>query len=415
MVGLPGRGKSFMTQKVVRYMTWQSIKAKSFNVGIYRRKVTAHPHADFFKNDNEEGQRLRREASEAAMNDLLTWMFDEDGQVAVYDATNSTRERRAWIVETLCAWHVHPLFVETVCDDEETILNNVMDVKTNSPDYLGTDPQKASKDFLARIDTYKESYQSISNNERLSYLKLKNVGTQVVINHIQSYLESHIVYYLMNLHIKPRKLWLSRHGESEFNLSGLLGGDSDLSERGFTYARKLPELLAKAQDGIPESKLTVWTSTLKRTQQTAQYLPYRKLQWKALDELDAGVCDGLTYKEIQERYPEDFAARDENKFEYRYRGGESYRDVVTRLDPIIMELERQENIVIVTHQAVLRCIYAYYMNVPQEKSPWMQVPLHTLICLEPRAYGTKETRISADIPAVSTFRAKGEDPKSQHA
>ena len=45
----------------------------------------------------------------------------------------------------------------------------------------------------------------------------------------------------------------------------------------------------------------VWTSTLKRTMQTAQDLPYTKLTWKSLDELDAGVCDGMTYEEIEVR------------------------------------------------------------------------------------------------------------------
>lgn len=45
----------------------------------------------------------------------------------------------------------------------------------------------------------------------------------------------------------------------------------------------------------------VWTSTLKRTMQTAQYLDYPKLTWKSLDELDAGVCDGMTYEEIEVR------------------------------------------------------------------------------------------------------------------
>jgi 6-phosphofructo-2-kinase/fructose-2,6-biphosphatase 2 len=38
---------------------------------------------------------------------------------------------------------------------------------------------------------------------------------------------------------------------------------------------------------------------MKRTIQTAEQLPYPKLQWKALDELDAGVCDGMTYEEIE--------------------------------------------------------------------------------------------------------------------
>lgn len=72
-----------------------------------------------------------------------------------------------------------------------------------------------------------------------------------------------------------------------------------------------------------------------------------------------------------------------------------------------MELERSENILIVTHQAVLRCIYAYFMAKNQSESPWMAVPLHTLIKLTPRAYGTQEERLEAGIEAVSTWRGKG--------
>ncbi len=52
-------------------------------------------------------------------------------------------------------------------------------------------------------------------------------------------------------------------------------------------------------DNIGDAPLTVWTSTLQRTMQTAALLPYNKLTWKSLDELDAGVCDGMTYDEIE--------------------------------------------------------------------------------------------------------------------
>ena len=202
-----------------------------------------------------------------------------------------------------------------------------------------------------------------------------------------------------------------KHGESCYNLDGKIGGDADLSERGEAYAQRLPKLVKQmVGDG---RRLTVWTSTLKRTIQTARFLEFEKLEWKALDELDSGVCDGLTYAEINEKYPEDFRQRDEDKYNYRYLGGESYRDVVIRLEPIIMELERSDNILIVTHQAILRCIYAYFLNVPQEKSPWMEVPLHTLIKLTPKAYGTQEERLKADIPAVSTWRPKGSVAKNQ--
>jgi len=343
---------------------------------------------------------------------MCKWFAEGQGLIAILDATNSTKTRRRWIQERCDADGIETLFVESKCDDEELIMSNIIEVKTTSPDYVGQDPEAAAQDFRNRIRNYEKVYQTIDEDEMdLTYVKLINVGKHVIINQIQDYLQSRVVYYLMNLHIKPRSIWLSRHGESNYNLSGKIGGDANISSRGEAYARALPGLVKQSVgDG---RQLTVWTSTLKRTIQTARFLPYEKLEWKALDELDSGVCDGLTYAEIEERYPEDFAARDEDKYNYRYLGGESYRDVVIRLEPIIMELERSENILIVTHQAILRCIYAYFMNVPQERSPWMEVPLHTLIRLTPKAYSTLEERFKADIPAVSTFREKGSRARHQ--
>lgn len=58
----------------------------------------------------------------------------------------------------------------------------------------------------------------------------------------------------------------------------------------------LPQLVKEVIGDVP---LTVWTSTLRRTIQTASQLSYEKLTWKSLDELDAGVCDGMTYEEIE--------------------------------------------------------------------------------------------------------------------
>ncbi|KAH8705968.1 AvaB protein [Talaromyces proteolyticus] len=417
MVGLPARGKSLIAGKALRYLAWVGIAARIFNVGTYRREKSPHPVATFFDPHNSEGERMRRAAAEAAVSDMLKWFRQDNGVVAIFDATNSTKARRAWIHKTCEEAGIETLFVESLCDDEEIIMNNILEVKTTSPDYKGQDPEVAAQDFRNRIRNYEKVYETISEDEKsYTYVKLINVGSTVIINQIKDYLSSRLVYYIQNLHIKPRSIWLSRHGESEFNLTGKIGGDSDISSRGEAYARALPGLLK--QSGVPPgAKLTIWTSTLKRTIQTARHLAaetgYEKLEWKALDELDSGVCDGLTYEDIAERYPEDFAARDEDKYNYRYRGGESYRDVVIRLEPIIMELERSENIIIVTHQAVLRCIYSYFHNMSQEQSPWMEVPLHTLIKLTPRAYGTEEKRFKANIPAVSTWRGKGSSAKHQ--
>ena len=110
-------------------------------------------------------------------------------------------------------------------------------------------------------------------------------------------------------------------------------------------------------------------------------------RWRALNEIDAGCMENLTYEEISEKYPEEFAARDQNKLTYRYRSGESYQDLVARLEPVMMELERQGNVLLVAHQAVLRCIMGYFLDRPVEDLPYIKVPLHTLIKLTPQAYG----------------------------
>ncbi|KAK3304892.1 6-phosphofructo-2-kinase-domain-containing protein [Chaetomium strumarium] len=415
MVGLPARGKSYIAQRAQRYLRWLSIPAATFNVGNYRRHDAPHPSADFFDTNNVEGERKRRAAAEAAVSDMLKW-FKSGGVVGILDATNSTKERRKWVLERVASEGIEVIFVESRCDNEELIMANIRDVKTTSPDYVGQDPEEAALDFRERIRNYEKVYKSLNDDgdeDHLTYLKIMDVGKKVFINRIQDYLQSRIVYFLMNLHIRPRSVWLSRHGESQLNLEGRIGGDSLLSHRGEEYARKLPELVLESVGS--DRPLTVWTSTLKRTIATARHLPkhYNQLQWKALDELDAGVCDGMTYQEIADRYPEDFQARDEDKYNYRYRGGESYRDVVIRLEPIIMELERSEDILIISHQAVIRCIYAYFMQKSQEESPWVPVPLHTLIKLTPRAYGTEIQTYKANIKAVSTWRGKGSTAKHE--
>ncbi|CAG8481251.1 19179_t:CDS:2 [Dentiscutata erythropus] len=405
MVGLPARGKTYVAQKVCRYLQWLSVSTKVFNVGNYRRKLHgAHQMHSFFDPHNTEGEIARREAAFEALNDMIKWFLEEDGTVAIFDATNSTRERRIMIIDHCKKYDVQVMFVESICQDESLILQNIMDVKLSSPDYKDMDPEQAAEDFRARISHYEEVYESVNetpSEKDFTYIKLINVGSQAVINMIQGYLQSRIVYYLMNLHILPRSIFFSRHGESVYNLEGKIGGDSSLSPRGRKYSLALPELI-KANLG--DQPLTVWTSTLKRTIETAKHLQYPKLQWKALDELDAGVCDGMTYEEIEAKYPEDYFNRDEDKFNYRYRGGESYRDVVYRLEPVIMELERQQNILIIGHQAILRCIYAYFQKLSQDDLPYIKIPLHTVIKLTPKAYTCHEDRYKIDIDAAEAGR-----------
>lgn len=196
---------------VVRYLHWLSIKAKTFNVGQYRRTATPNPSAEFFDTTNPEGERLRKAAAEAAVDDMCKWFAEGSGLIAILDATNSTKSRRRWIQDRCDAENIETLFVESKCDDEDLIMSNILEVKTTSPDYVGQDPEAAAADFRNRIRNYEKVYQTIDEDERdLTYVKLIDVGKTVIINQIQDYLQSRVVYYLMNLHIKPRSIWLSR-------------------------------------------------------------------------------------------------------------------------------------------------------------------------------------------------------------
>jgi broad specificity phosphatase PhoE len=262
------------------------------------------------------------------------------------------------------------------------------------------------KDFRERIEHYRKAYEPLceKNDSGLTFIQIFNVGQRFLVNKIKGHLQSRIVYYLMNLHITPRTIFLTRHGESMFNEVGKIGGNSDLSSHGKEYSKKLGTYVESIREALPGLK--VWTSQLKRTIQTAEMAGLEYEKWKNLDELDAGQCDGLSYEEIQEQFPEEFAKRDQDKYNYRYPMGESYRDLVQRLEPVIMELERQNNVLVICHQAVMRCIQAYFLDKDQAELPYLKCPLHTIVKLIPAAYGCKCEELTFDIHAVDTHRPK---------
>ncbi|XP_049718556.1 6-phosphofructo-2-kinase/fructose-2,6-bisphosphatase 4 isoform X5 [Elephas maximus indicus] len=296
MVGLPARGKTYISKKLTRYLNWIGVPTREFNVGQYRRDmVKTYKSFEFFLPDNEEGLRIRKD---------------------------------------------------------------------------------------------------------LSYIKIMDVGQSYVVNRVADHIQSRIVYYLMNIHVTPRSIYLCRHGESELNLKGRIGGDTGLSPRGREFAKSLAQFIS--DQNIKDLK--VWTSQMKRTIQTAEALGVPYEQWKVLNEIDAGVCEEMTYEEIQDHYPLEFALRDQDKYRYRYPKGESYEDLVQRLEPVIMELERQENVLVICHQAVMRCLLAYFLDKAAEQLPYLKCPLHTVLKLTPMAYGCKVESIFLNVEAVNTHR-----------
>ncbi|GMS87934.1 hypothetical protein PENTCL1PPCAC_10109 [Pristionchus entomophagus] len=425
LVGLPARGKTYISHKLCRYLNWIGIKTKAFNVGEYRRKacnLEEQGEFEFFSPHNNKGNKIREDCARLAIEDMGRYLDSKEGEVAILDATNTTRARRKLLVDYCREMQHNPpfrvFFIESVCDDPDIINSNITEVKTCSPDYKGIMSEEAAKeDFMKRIEMYKMQYEPIDEeaDEELSYIKVINAGKSFYVHNVNGHVQSRVVYFLMNIHLLPRSIYLTRHGESEYNRIGRLGGDAPLSENGLKYASRLQNYFEKEKI----NELRVWSSQKIRAAQTASkmaHIAQHVEYWKVLDEIDAGICEGLTYEDFESRYPKQFGERDKDKYHYRYPSGESYEDLVARLEPVIMELERQSNVLVISHQAVLRCILAYFTNQNRDDLPYLKVPLHTVIKLTPKAYSCEVEMFKFDIAAVNTYREKPKtDGSATHA
>src|SRR6185312_14636026 len=61
----------------------------------------------------------------------------------------------------------------------------------------------------AAHSTYLGTYETVHEEEGAN-VKLVNAGKQFILHEIRGFLQSRIVFFLMNLHIRPRYIYLSR-------------------------------------------------------------------------------------------------------------------------------------------------------------------------------------------------------------
>ncbi|MCO5603104.1 hypothetical protein L7F22_057249 [Adiantum nelumboides] len=393
MVGLPARGKTFTATKLTRYLRWLGHKTKHFNVGQYRRlKHGCNQTADFFRSDNQDGLGARNEVAALAMDDMLMWM-QEGGQIGIFDATNSTKQRRSMLLKR-AEGKCKVIFLEILCNDQTVIERNICLKIQQSPDYVDMpDFEESISDFKVRLANYEKAYEPVAEG---SYIKMIDTvggeGGQVQINNIGGYLPGRILFFLVNTHTNPRPIFLTRPGESLGSVQNLVGGDKNLSVAGERYSNLFANFVNERLK--TECTASVWTSTLHRTITTVQHVTqFPKVQWRALDDISAGICDGMTYDEIKSKMPEEYKARSLDKLRYRYPRGESYLDVIQRLEPVIIELERQQSpVIIVAHQAVLRSLYGYFADKPIEQIPYIEFPMHTVIEIQMGVVGVEEKR-----------------------
>ncbi|TID18585.1 6-phosphofructo-2-kinase/fructose-2-6-bisphosphatase-like protein [Venturia nashicola] len=428
-VGLPARGKTHISVAVARYLRWLGVKTHVFHLGDYRRATLPEgkdvPEDYFHVNASPSSVLLRNKILKRCREDIYNFLDHENGQVAIYDAVNPLSAGRKSLAKEFAKHQIQTLFIESSCTDERIIEENVRSVKISSPDYISWKPEDAVKDYLDRINSRIPHFETMEEPD-LHWIKMINAGERVVVNNCAfGYLSQRIVFYLLNLHIKSRQTYFCRAGITTEEES--YKADASLSAEGRDYAAKMAQTLVRHREqermdiikaGGPDNALkplTVWTSTRRRTVETSDYLSklgYRARQRTQLSQMNPGVCEKMSEQKIREDYPQEVTKHEQDPYHHRYPRAESYHDLAVRLEPVILELEREQNdLLIIAHESVLRVLYGYLMACNATDIPKLTFPRNEIIEIIPSSYNNVAKRIHIPNLPASMVPGSPEDLK----
>lgn len=333
-VGLPARGKTHTSVAVARYLRWLGVKTHVFHLGDYRRATLPEkdvPEDYFFLNASPQSVLLRNKILKKCREDIYHFLEHDNGQVAIYDAVNAMRSGRDKLAKEFAKHGIQTIFIESHCTDEKIIQENVRRVKISSPDYKGWTDEDAVKDYLARINSRIPHFETMEEPD-LHWIKVINAGQRVVVNNCAfGYLSQRIVFYLLNLHTKHRQTYFARAGTAREEDS--YKADAPLSQEGHDYAKNMSDVLLKYRaeekqrlvdqgtHDIDLKPLTIWTSTRRRTVQTAEYLGsmgYRVRQRSQMSQMNPGVCEKMSERRIREEFPDEVAKHEADPYHHRY-------------------------------------------------------------------------------------------------
>jgi broad specificity phosphatase PhoE len=209
------------------------------------------------------------------------------------------------------------------------------------------------------------------SDQRIGINSIKTVIVDDVVQKISQ--------FITNICPKKPKIYATRHGESIGQTQKIIGGNSSLTEKGSKYGPILKQHLD--QIFADEPKVTVLCSCLQRSVQTscafADDPKYTVRQWSLLNEINGGLFEDLSYEMVEKKHPDIYLNRMKDKYLGSWPEGETYRDMIDRLQPVFMELEHLDHpVVIIAHQAICRGINAYLMDRRPEECIDIEIPSH---------------------------------------
>ncbi|CCD22500.1 bifunctional fructose-2,6-bisphosphate 2-phosphatase/6-phosphofructo-2-kinase NDAI_0A03430 [Naumovozyma dairenensis CBS 421] len=417
LVGLPATSKTLLSVAITRYTRWLGVRTQSFHISKYKR-MNDDDGDD--KNDNHripldfqsaspktpEGKKFKRDAINNVMNDMTKFFTETQGQLAIYDALNILKSDRKELNDHFSSKiGVKVVFIESIMNDIHLIKRNI-EIAIQDTEYNQIDKDVAEIDYKKRLEINEPLYETMSSDEKVSYVKYINFGQQIhVINNEYGYLINKIVFFMMNLRDKKGRVYFARCGISD---KDKYVDDELLNEEGLKYSKILTETLLKRLESISlhttnkseidsDLPLVVWTAPRKRTFDSGKFflekgIPVRKRN--QLKQMIPGVVADLSNEEIEKLYPMEYKESLKDPYHYRFPRAESYHDLAVRMESLLLELEHtNKNVLIIAHESTIRILYGYLMACSCVELPTLQFTRDNIIEVSFSPFCNKVTQV----------------------
>lgn len=198
-------------------------------------------------------------------------------------------------------------------------------------------------------------------------------------------------------------VWLVRHGQTRHNLERryLSHSDSPLTAYGEAQTRALAERLRRIPFGVAIA------SPSGRTRLAAQAIVAGRrgvtvVEDPAWVEVDHGRWEGLTYREVQARYPDEARARWAAGPDGRAAGGESLAEAAARVTAAwgaLLRDHRGGRVLVATHATPIQLVLCACLGLPPAEHWRWRIDLGSVTCVDVYGGGAI-VRMVNDVPAI---------------
>jgi broad specificity phosphatase PhoE len=185
----------------------------------------------------------------------------------------------------------------------------------------------------------------------------------------------------------PHKIYFIRHGETDWNVEARLQGQRDIPLNDFGRVQaeevgaRLRGLVLHYEDlDYVASPLGRARETMERMRDAIFLHPKSYRCDGRLREITFGDWEGLTWKEVRKRFPQEAAGRERDKWNYVPPGGESYAMLTERIAPVLADLTRDT--AMVSHGGVARALLRLLCDLPESEAPIVDIWQNKVLVFE---------------------------------